>query len=240
MKKMVDPVTTSEGLTVLHLFCNRTSEADDEAVLNVVRHAAAQETQVVTVAVLGHKAELCFMALHVDAWVLRDFQTALVQAGLTVVDSYVSLTELSEYATGMSPKLAAMRLNPELPPGDKSAWCFYTMNKRRNRGQNWYELPFEERQEMMYEHGASGRQFTGRVTQLVTGSSGLDDWEWAVTLFGVCLNDLKETVYTMRYDRVSAAYAEFGPFIAGLTGPADEILRRTLVPLNIGGPGSVA
>ena len=218
---------------MLHLFCNRTPEADDEAVLDAIRHATAQDAQVVPVAVLGHKAELCFMALHVDAWLLRDFQTALAQAGLAMVDSYVSLTELSEYATGMSSKLAAMRLNPELPPENRPVWCFYTMNKRRNPGQNWYELPFEERQEMMYEHGASGRQFTGRVTQLVTGSSGLDDWEWAVTLFGVCMNDLKETVYTMRYDRVSAAYAEFGPFTTGLTGSADEILRRTRSRSNV-------
>lgn len=224
---MLEPVPTSEGLAVIHLFCDRAPGVDDGAVLGCVQRAEARGAQVVTAALLGHKAELCFMALHEDAWALRDFQTSLVRAGLAVADSYVSLTELSEYATGMSPRLAAMRLNPELPPEDKPAWCFYTMNKRRSPGQNWYELPFEERQEMMYEHGASGRKFTGRVAQLVTGSSGLDDWEWAVTLFGVCLNDLKETVYTMRYDRVSAVYAEFGPFVTGLTGPHDEILART-------------
>lgn len=189
----------------------------------------AQEggTQVVAVAVLGHGAELAFMALDADAWKLRDFQTALVGAGLGVVDSFVSITELSEYARGLPADVADMRLNPKLPPEGKPAWCFYPMTKRRNPGQNWYELPFEQRKELMYEHGASGRKFAGRIVQLVTASTGLDDWEWGVTLFGCGLEDLKETVYTMRYDRASAAYAEFGPFTTGLVGPVSEILART-------------
>lgn len=189
----------------------------------------AQEggTQVVAVAVLGHGAELAFMALDADAWKLRDFQTSLVGAGLGLVDSFVSITELSEYARGLPADVADMRLNPKLPPEGKPAWCFYPMTKRRNPGQNWYELPFEQRKELMYEHGASGRKFAGRIVQLVTASTGLDDWEWGVTLFGCGLEDLKETVYTMRYDRASAAYAEFGPFTTGLVGPVDEILART-------------
>ena len=189
----------------------------------------AQEggTQVVAVAVLGHGAELAFMALDADAWKLRDFQTSLVGAGLGLVDSFVSITELSEYARGLPADVADMRLNPKLPPEGKPAWCFYPMTKRRNLGQNWYELPFEQRKELMYEHGASGRKFAGRIVQLVTASTGLDDWEWGVTLFGCGLEDLKETVYTMRYDRASAAYAEFGPFTTGLVGPVDEILAHT-------------
>ena len=78
----------------------------------------------------------------------------------------------------------------------------------------------------MYEHGASGRKFAGRIVQLITASTGLDDWEWGVTLFGERLDDLKDTVYTMRYDRASALYAEFGPFVTGLVGPAEEIVGR--------------
>ena len=109
---------------------------------------------------------------------LRDLQIGLVRAGLDVVDSYVSITELSEYALGLPAEMADMRLNPKLPPPGKPAWCFYPMTKRRNVGQNWYELPFEERKELMYEHGASGRKFAGRIVQLVTASTGLDDWEW--------------------------------------------------------------
>ena len=224
---MVDPVTVSDGLAVVHLFCGRGAGADDAAVLGAVGDAVEAGAQVVAVAVLGHKAELCFMGLHDDAWVLRDLQTGLVAAGLEVVDSYVSITELSEYALGLPAEMAEMRLRPKLPPPGKPAWCFYPMTKRRNVGQNWYELAFEERKELMYEHGASGRRFAGRIVQLVTASTGLDDWEWGVTLFGEDLSALKETVYTMRYDRASAAYAEFGPFVTGMVGPADEILGRT-------------
>ncbi len=224
---MLEAVGVAHGLVVVHLFCNRTSNTGDAAVLAAVDAAVEAGAQVVTVAVLGHKAQLCFMGLHADAWALRDLQTGLVRAGLDIVDSYVSITELSEYAMGLPAEMADMRLNPKLPPPDKPAWCFYPMTKRRNVGQNWYELGFDERKELMYEHGASGRKFAGRIVQLVTASTGLDDWEWGVTLFGTDIAALKETVYTMRYDRASAAYAEFGPFVTGLVGPADEILERT-------------
>ncbi|MXZ54160.1 MAG: chlorite dismutase [Acidimicrobiaceae bacterium] len=223
---MMEAVGVSQGLVVVHLFCARTPDTDDAAVLNAVKDATEAGTQVVTVAVLGHKAQLCFMGLHADAWALRDLQAGLVRAGLDVVDSYVSITELSEYALGLPAEMADMRLNPKLPPPDKPAWCFYPMTKRRNVGQNWYELSFDERKELMLAHGASGREFAGRIVQLVTASTGLDDWEWGVTLFGEDIGALKETVYTMRYDRASAAYAEFGPFVTGLVGPADEILAR--------------
>ena len=200
---------------------------DNAEVLRAVESAVEAGVQVVTVAVLGHKAELGFMGLHDDAWALRDFQSGLVGAGLSVVDSYVSITELSEYAQGLPAAMADMRLNPKLPPPGKPAWCFYPMTKRRNPGQNWYELGYDERKDLMYEHGASGRKFAGRIVQLVTASTGLDDWEWGVTLFGEDLAALKETVYTMRYDRASAAYAEFGTFVTGLVGPPEEILART-------------
>ncbi len=223
---MLDPVTTSEGLAVVHLFCARRSGADDEAVIAAVKAAEAAGVQVVTIAVLGHKAELCFMALHADGWRLRDLQTGLVRAGLEVIDSFLSITELSEYAAGLPEEMKNMRLYPELPPEGKNAWCFYPMTKRRNAGQNWYELPFDERKDLMMEHGASGRKFAGRIVQLITASTGLDDWEWGVTLFGVRIDDLKDTVYTMRYDLASAVYAEFGTFYMGMVGSTAEILDR--------------
>ncbi len=224
---MLDPVTTSEGVAVVHLFCARTPHTDNAAVIAAVEEAQAAEVQVVSIAILGHKAELCFMALHADTWRLRDLQSGLRNAGLAIVDSYVSITEVSEYAQGLPDEMRNMRLYPELPPEGKNAYCFYPMTKRREAEQNWYRLPFDERKELMYEHGTSGRQFAGRIVQLITASTGLDDWEWGVTLFGVKLDDLKDTVYTMRYDTASAVYAEFGPFYTGMTGPVDEIVGRT-------------
>ena len=61
-------------------------------------------------------------------------------AGLDLVDSYVSLTEISEYAQGVPEEMRNARLYPELPPEDKKAWCFYPMTKRRNPTQNWFTL----------------------------------------------------------------------------------------------------
>ena len=94
------------------------------------------------------------------------------------------------------------RLHPQLPPEGKPAWCFYPMSKRRDVGaRTGSPLPYDERKELMYEHGASGRKFAGRVLQVITGSTGLDDYEWGVTLFAEHPDDLKEVVYTMRFDR---------------------------------------
>lgn len=223
---MSDPVSPSVGLGVVHLFCKVTPLADADAITAAVEKAQAAGDQVVTVAVLGHKADLALMALGPDLWRLRELQAALQGAGLDIADSYVSLTELSEYAQGVPEPMRQARLHPQLPPEGKSAWCFYPMSKRREAEHNWFTLPYDDRKELMYEHGASGRNFAGRVLQVVTGSAGLDDYEWGVTLFAVNPDDLKEVVYTMRFDRASALYAEFGPFYTGMVAPLGEVLAR--------------
>lgn len=93
--------------------------------------------------------------------------------------------------------------------------CYYPMDKRRNPGQNWYRLPLEERARMMAVHGGMGRRFAGRIVQVISGSMGLDDWEWAVTLWAGDPLEFKAIISEMRYDEASAEYAEFGPFVVG-------------------------
>jgi len=220
---MSDPVSPSLGWGVLHLFCKPTPLVDAEAIVVAVKAAEAAGHQVVTVSMLGHKADAAFMALGPDLRVLRRLQTALQDAGLEVVDSYVSLTEVSEYAAGMPDAMKQPRLYPQLPPEGKAAFCFYPMSKRRDTVGNWFTLPYDEREALMKEHGASGRTFAGRVLQVVTGSAGLDDFEWGVTLFGVHPDDLKEVVYTMRFDTASAVFAEFGAFYTGMVTPVEEL-----------------
>jgi hydrogen peroxide-dependent heme synthase len=227
---MADPLVPSVGLAVLHLFCTVGEGTDRTAVVEAVQAAEGDDVQVVPVAVLGHKADVAFMALGPDWWRLKQLQTALQVAGLTVVDSYVSMTELSEYAQGLPEQMAQARLHPQLPPEGMSAWCFYPMSKRREAEHNWFALPYDERKELMYEHGASGRKFAGRVLQVVTGSTGVDDYEWGVTLFAQKPDDLKEVVYTMRFDAASTLYAEFGPFVAGAVGTLTEVLDAAGVP----------
>lgn len=218
--------TPAVGLAVLHLFLRPTPMVDRDMVLSAIKDAGAGDDQVVTAAMLGHKADLCVMVLSPDQWHLRRVQTALVEAGLELVDSYVSMTELSEYAKGIPDEMQQARLYPQLPPEGKPAFCFYPMSKRRNVGANWYELDYDRRKELMYEHGASGRRFAGRVTQLITGSTGLDDYEWGVTLFCERPDDVKEIVYTMRYDEASAQYGEFGPFYVGMVAEPEVVLDR--------------
>jgi chlorite dismutase len=214
---------------VLHLFFRAAPAVDAEAVAAAVKAAQAEEDyQVVVFATLGHKADVGFMALGPDLWRLRRLQSALQAAGLEIVSSYVSLTEVSEYAQHMTDGMKRPRLYPTLPPEGKKAICFYPMSKRRNVGQNWFALPYEERERLMQEHGTTGRSFAGRVVQLITGSAGLDDWEWSVTLFAAHPDDLKEVVYKMRYDEASAIYAEFAWFITGMVGEVDEVLDAVL------------
>ena len=173
---------------------------------------------------------------------------------LTPVFSFFSLTELSEYTSSNeeyakalaeekglpvdSPEIATAveqygarmakynrdKLYPNLP-----GWpliCFYPMSKRRAVGQNWYSLPFPERKKLMSGHGRLGRQWHGKILQLITGATGLDDEEWGVTLFAHNSTDIKEIVYQMRFDPASAEYAEFGEFYIGLQLPLDELFRR--------------
>jgi peroxiredoxin len=218
------PSSPATGEAVLHLFFAIGPLADADAVQAAVESAEADGYQVVPVAVLGHKADIGFMALGDDQWRLRRLQTELTHAGLDLVDSYVSLTEISEYAQGVPEPMKQARLHPQLPPEGKPAFCFYPMSKRRNVDQNWFTLPYDERMQLMMEHGKSGRNFAGRVLQVVTGSTGIDDFEWGVTLFAEKPDDLKEVVYTMRYDTASAVYAEFGAFVTGMSGSLDEVL----------------
>ena len=220
---MAEPLRPQVGWGVLHLFCKPTSATDPQAVIAAVKAAEGAGDQVVSVAVLGHKADLAFMVLGDELRRQRRFQSELQAAGLEVVDSYVSLTEVSEYAKGMPEEMKTPRLHPQLPPEGKPAWCFYPMSKKRVPEQNWFTEPYERRRELMLEHGTSGRKFAGRVLQVVTGSTGLDDYEWGVTLFAAHPDDLKEVVYTMRFDEASAVYAEFGPFYAGMVTPVEDL-----------------
>lgn len=223
---MTDSMMMPEGWGVLHLFCKLRSGADGQAVTAAVKAATEGDHQVVPVAMLGHKADVGFMALGPDLWRLRGLQRDLQAAGLEIVDSYLSITEISEYASGVPEPMRQARLYPILPPENMPAYCFYPMGKRRIEGANWYRLSFEERLELMHEHGRSGRNFAGRIVQLITGSTGLDDYEWGVSLFGRSPIDLKDCVYTMRFDLASAKYADFGPFYSGLVAPLDEVLAH--------------
>ncbi len=106
------------------------------------------------------------------------------------------------------------RIFPE-QPAEMPYVCFYPMSKRRNAGQNWYTLPLEERSRLMMEHGTTGRGYAGKVSQVISGAIGLDAWEWGVTLFAADPLQFKKIVTDMRFDEVSANYAEFGDFYVG-------------------------
>lgn len=193
--------------------------------------------------------------LKIDS-ITQRIRASRMGTALVPTYSFVSITEVSEYVPsveqyadrlrreGSSPddpafqaklnayqqRLPAMnqqRLYPELPPFP--VMTFYPMNKSRVPGANWYLEPFSVRSEMMAEHATSGIRFAGRVSQLITASTGFDDWEWGVTLWSRAPEHIKEIVYQMRFDKASAGYAEFGPFYVSYIMGAKEALEHLRV-----------
>jgi peroxiredoxin len=195
--------------------------------------------------------------LHTANDIEKKLTLSLGSDVLTPVFSFYSLTERSEYTTSEEDYAATLAAEKRLIPGspeftqaitefrqrmekylqdrlypnmpDWPVISFYPMTKRREATQNWYILPFEKRKELMLGHGRIGRQYAGRVRQLITGSTGLDDAEWGVTLFAHDVFDIKSIVYEMRFDAVSAQYADFGEFYLGLQLPLDDLFRRILL-----------
>ena len=176
----------------------------------------------------------------------QEVSATILGACFETVYSYLSISEVSEYQTstgefarklideeGMAPateefqqKLGAFsermghyakaRLYPELPGKDKPVICFYPMSKQRGERFNWYALSLAERKRLMGEHATSGRRYAGRIQQLVTSSTGIDDWEWGVTLFSKDLKAIRDIVYELRYDEGSTFYGLFGEFYIGV------------------------
>jgi chlorite dismutase len=189
------------------------------------------------------KGDLCLVHWRRDLESLRDEQAALARSALRALlvptYSYLSVVELGTYeltghaaarleGRGLAPgsadyqaaledemkRLAAPRLYPKLPP--RRYLCFYPMSKRRGEQVNWFDLPAEERAGLMRGHGEIGRRYAGQVLQVISGSVGLDDWEWGVTLFADDPLIFKKLIYEMRFDPASSRYALFGPFYVGI------------------------
>jgi chlorite dismutase len=116
------------------------------------------------------------------------------------------------------------RLYPRIP--EHRVICFYPMSKKRGESDNWYLLDFENRKRYMAGHAITGRKFQGRVSQLVTGSIGLDDWEWGVSLFADDPYHFKKILYEMRYDEASARFGEFGRFYVGINLDPEDLLGK--------------
>jgi len=172
--------------------------------------------------IVGQKADFMMMILRPTMEELNEIETEFNKSKLAEftlpAHSYVSVVELSNYLAGdggdpyENPHVRA-RLYPELPKWKHV--CFYPMDKRRQGDDNWYMLSMEDRKKLMYSHGMIGRQYAGKVKQIITGSVGFDDYEWGVTLFADDVLQFKKLVYEMRFDEVSARYGEFGAFFVG-------------------------
>jgi chlorite dismutase len=229
--------------------------APESAVRSVAEVLAEMGPRTAVFSVLGHKADFLLMHFRDSFDALSAVETALHQAGLAQMaeptTSYVSVVELGLYestgkvyadlaARGIAPHSAewaagvaetmdrqrtamASRLFPEIP--NTPYLCFYPMDRRRGESANWYTQPMADRARMMHEHGLNGRRYAGKVRQIISGSIGFDDWEWAVDLFSEEPLDFKRLIYEMRFDEVSAVYAEFGPFYLGVRRQAADLPR---------------
>lgn len=195
---------------------------------------------------LGHKGDLMLVHFRAGFDELNRAELQLSQLRLSdylePTTSYLSVIELGLYESSLktyrelmeqgiephsgewkqaiSETLARQReamkprLFPEIPKARYVS--FYPMDRRRGEDKNWYTLPIEERARQMNEHGLVGRRYAGEVKQIITGSIGFDDWEWGVDLFADDPLVFKKLIYEMRFDEVSAVYAQFGHFYIGV------------------------
>ncbi len=202
---------------------------------------------------LGHKGDLILVHFRDSLEALHQVELDLAQTALygflTPVHSYVSVIELglyestrktyeaaaakgfaqhspewnAEIAASLARASTAMapRLYPAIP--ESKYLCFYPMDRKRGEQVNWYTVPFAERQRMMHEHGLIGRRYGDQVRQIISGSIGMDDWEWGVDLFADDPVVFKKLIYEMRFDEVSAVYALFGQFFIGLRLPVEKL-----------------
>ncbi len=202
---------------------------------------------------LGHKGDLILVHFRDSLEALNQVELDLAQTSLydylTLTHSYVSVVELglyessrktyeaasdkgfetnspewnAEVAASLERASAAMapRLFPAIP--DTKYLCFYPMDRKRGEQVNWYTVPFAERQRMMHLHGLIGRRYGDRVKQIISGSIGMDDWEWGVDLFADDPVVFKKLIYEMRFDEVSAVYALFGQFFIALRLPIEKL-----------------
>ncbi|MGD0295066.1 MAG: hydrogen peroxide-dependent heme synthase [Terracidiphilus sp.] len=202
---------------------------------------------------LGHKGDLILIHFRDSLEALNQVELDLAQTRLydflDLRHSYVSVIELGLYessrktwetaaAKGLEPNSSefqaevaaslerasaamAPRLFPAVP--DAKYLCFYPMDRKRGETVNWYTVPFSERQRMMHEHGLIGRRYGDVVKQIISGSIGMDDWEWAVDLFADSPVVFKKLIYEMRFDEVSAVYALFGQFFIGVRLPIERL-----------------
>jgi len=219
--------------------------------------------QMALFSVLGHKGDLLFLhfrdsvdelnrvELRLSGLRLHDYlrqstsYLSVVELGLyeSTVKLYRSLAErnLAPHSEEWNRALEALldrqrqamrpRLFPKIP--ETRYLCFYPMDRRRGETKNWYTLSIEERQRQMDEHGTVGRRYAGRVQQIISGSIGYDDWEWAVDLFGNDPVVFKKLIYEMRFDEVSAVYSNFGTFYLGVRCRANslgQLLEGVLPP----------
>jgi chlorite dismutase len=220
-------------------------KALNEATEALSRHACPQEGSSAFFSMLGHKSDLMFVHFRNTFEELNEVELAFRQTCLSdfleETTSYVSIVELGVYEMTMklTEKLKGEGLKPEsdewatkwksemgeqrermkgrLYPTfpDDPYICFYPMNKKRGEKDNWYTESMERRQMMMRDHGMIGRKYAGQVIQVISGSIGLDDWEWGVDLFSKDPLVFKKLIYEMRFDEASARFAEFGPFYVG-------------------------
>lgn len=238
---MVSPVAhppeTLEGWYALHQIytCERHESIQDDTLVSSSAQPLPGDDWSAAVRLIGSVADL--MVIHFRPTLdgigeaQRAFAEPAADAGLTLGYSFLSVTEAGLYhltakfagdPAALAEKVVAerdtehvkKRLYPPRPAGMPYV-CFYPMSKRRDAGQNWYTLTLEERSRLMHAHGLTGRRYAGRVQQIITGSIGFENWEWGVTLFAKDPLDIKKLVTDMRFDEVSAKYADFGDFFMG-------------------------
>lgn len=142
--------------------------------------------------------------------------------GLAYAQTLVDKLEVREYLMPQWSYTSVLELLPESADEAESSnfgarlWakipkrryvCFYATNKRREGDGNWRKIP-----------GA----YRTKVTQVISGSLGIDDYEWAVDLYADDPVVFKKLLAEARFEP-EARNDEFGPFFTGVQFSSREL-----------------
>ncbi len=166
--------------------------------------AFSDRLQVRSYSVTGMRGDADFLLWQIGERLedIQELATALNGTALgpylTMPHSFLAMTRRSAY---VSSEEANERLH--LRPADSKYFFVYPFVKTRE----WYQLPQEERQEMMNQHIAIGRKYPS-VKLNTTYSFGLDDQEFVVSFetdepadfldLVMELREAKTSLYTLR------------------------------------------
>ena len=200
-----------------------TRKKHGDELLGVI-HASAKKLMVLTYSLVGLKADVDFLIWRVGTAIeeLQAMSGAVRQTAmggyLTMPYAYLSMTKRSVYMDKLDPEHPDQRRF--IRPFHSKYLFVYPFWKTSE----WYQLPFEQRQQMMDEHIVLGNQFPS-VRIHTTYAFGLDDPEFILAFESDSPKDFLDLVMKMRESKARPYTLRDTPIFTCVAKPFPGILQ---------------